>query len=52
MAISADIDRVFEIGPVFRAEKSQTGRHLTEFTGVDLEMGLNEEVSSWEKVVD
>lgn len=40
MAISADLDRVFEIGPVFRAEKSLTRRHLCEFTGLDLEMEI------------
>ena len=33
------IDRVFEFGTVFRAEKSHTRRHLTEFTGLDFEMG-------------
>ena len=38
MAISADFERVYEIGPVFRAENSNTHRHLTEFTGLDLEM--------------
>jgi len=38
MAISAGIERVFEIGPVFRAEPSFTSRHCTEFTGVDVEM--------------
>jgi aspartyl/asparaginyl-tRNA synthetase len=38
MAISAGIDIVFEIGPVFRAEPSFTSRHATEFTGVDVEM--------------
>lgn len=42
MAISCDIERVFEIGPVFRAEKSHTRRHLCEFTGLDLEMAINE----------
>jgi aspartyl-tRNA synthetase len=35
MAIAAGIDRVFEVGPVFRAEPSFTARHATEFTGVD-----------------
>lgn len=40
MAISADLERVFEIGPVFRAEKSFTRRHLCEFTGLDLEMSI------------
>jgi aspartyl/asparaginyl-tRNA synthetase len=38
MAIAAGIDRVFEIGPVFRAEPSYTSRHATEFTGVDAEL--------------
>ncbi|KZT64350.1 lysyl-tRNA synthetase [Daedalea quercina L-15889] len=38
MCIAADMERVFEIGPVFRAENSNTHRHLTEFTGLDLEM--------------
>ncbi len=38
MAIAAGIDRVFEIGPVFRAEPSFTARHATEFTGVDVEL--------------
>ena len=42
MAISADLDRVFEIGPVFRAENSNTRRHLCEFTGLDLEMSITE----------
>jgi aspartyl-tRNA synthetase len=38
MAIAGGIDRVFEIGPVFRAEPSFTSRHATEFTGVDAEL--------------
>jgi aspartyl-tRNA synthetase len=38
MAIAGGIDRVFEIGPVFRAEPSYTSRHATEFTGVDVEL--------------
>jgi aspartyl-tRNA synthetase len=42
MAISADLEKVFEIGPVFRAEKSFTRRHLCEFTGLDLEMAIYE----------
>lgn len=40
MAICADFSRVYEIGPVFRAEKSYTHRHLTEFTGIDMEMTI------------
>jgi aspartyl-tRNA synthetase len=38
MAIAGGIDRVFEVGPVFRAEPSFTSRHATEFTGVDVEL--------------
>jgi aspartyl-tRNA synthetase len=38
MAIAAGVERVFEIGPVFRAEPSFTSRHATEFTGIDAEM--------------
>ena len=30
MAIAGDMEKVFEIGPVFRAENSNTARHLTE----------------------
>jgi len=40
----AGYDRVFEIGPSFRAEKSHTIRHLTEFTQLDLEFSfINDE---------
>ena len=42
MAIAADFGRVFEIGPVFRAEHSFTHRHLCEFTGLDFEMEIKE----------
>ena len=35
-------ERVFEIAPVFRAEKHDTSRHLNEYTGVDFEMGYIE----------
>ena len=38
MALMADLGRVFEIGPVFRSEKSLTHRHMTEFVGLDMEM--------------
>ena len=34
--------RVMQVGPVFRAEKSMTHRHMTEFTGLDLEMEIRE----------
>lgn len=42
MALCADMERVFEIGPVFRAEDSNTNRHLCEFTGLDMEMTIKE----------
>ncbi|EPZ32107.1 Aminoacyl-tRNA synthetase, class II (D/K/N)-like domain-containing protein [Rozella allomycis CSF55] len=42
MAICSDFARVYEIAPVFRAENSQTHRHMTEFIGLDLEMSFNE----------
>ncbi|MCY3765168.1 MAG: aspartate--tRNA(Asn) ligase [Gemmatimonadetes bacterium] len=37
MAMAAGLERVFEIGPVFRANPSFTSRHDTEFTSVDVE---------------
>ena len=40
MAMAAGFERVFEIGPVFRAEPSFTTRHATEFTGYDFEMSF------------
>lgn len=41
MAIAADFDKVFTVGAVFRAEDSNTHRHLTEFVGLDLEMAFH-----------
>lgn len=38
MAMAAGFDRIFEIGPVFRANPSFTSRHDTEFTSIDIEM--------------
>ncbi|KAI2628415.1 aspartyl-tRNA synthetase [Xylaria nigripes] len=49
MAISADFGRVYEIGPVFRAEDSNTPRHLTEYTGLDLEMAIT---NDYHEVID
>lgn len=37
MAMSSGFGRIFECGPVFRAEKSHSRKHATEFTGFDLE---------------
>lgn len=49
MLIAAQFERVFEIGPIFRAENSNTARHLTEFVGLDLEMAFEEH---YHEVVD
>ena len=38
MGMAAGFERVFEVGPVFRADPSFTSRHMTEFTGLDFEM--------------
>ena len=43
--IAADFEKVFEIGPVFRAENSNTHRHMTEFVGVDMEMTIENNYS-------
>ncbi|KAI8965564.1 aspartyl-tRNA synthetase [Daldinia sp. FL1419] len=51
-AISADFGRVFEIGPVFRAEDSNTHRHLTEYTGLDLEMAIHKDYHEAMDVID
>jgi len=40
--IAGDFEKVFEVAPVFRAENSNTHRHMTEFTGLDLEMAFEE----------
>ncbi|CAH9106872.1 unnamed protein product [Cuscuta europaea] len=52
MAICGDFNRVFEIGPVFRAEDSFTHRHLCEFTGLDVEMEIDEHYFEVMDVVD
>lgn len=41
-------ERVFEIAPVFRAEKHDTSRHLNEYTSVDFEMGY---ISSFYEII-
>uniref|UniRef100_UPI00358E69FB aspartate--tRNA ligase, cytoplasmic isoform X1 n=2 Tax=Myxine glutinosa TaxID=7769 RepID=UPI00358E69FB len=41
MCIAGDFEKVFCVGPVFRAEDSNTHRHLTEFVGLDIEMVFN-----------
>ena len=48
MAMAAGLERIFETGPVFRAEKSYTNKHATEFSGFDLEFSY---IDSFEDVM-
>lgn len=41
--------KVFTVGPVFRAEKYSTNRHINEFQGMDLEMGF---IDSFEDLME
>ena len=41
-ALASGFEKVFVVGPVFRAEPSYTTRHMTEFTGWDFEMSFIE----------
>ncbi|CAN6230282.1 unnamed protein product [Urochloa humidicola] len=52
MALCGGFGRVFEVGPVFRAEGSDTHRHLCEFVGLDAEMALRDHYSEVCDVVD
>ncbi|EJD48675.1 aspartyl-tRNA synthetase [Auricularia subglabra TFB-10046 SS5] len=52
MCISADFERVYEIGPVFRAENSNTHRHLTEYTGLDIEMAFEKDYHEVMHLID
>lgn len=49
MAMASGFEKIFEVGPVFRAENSNTSRHTTEFTGFDLEFSY---IDSYEDVMD
>ncbi len=48
MAMAAGFERIFESGPVFRAEKFASRKHATEFTGFDLEFSY---INSYEDVM-
>lgn len=49
MAMASGFERIFEVGPVFRAEKSFTSKHATEFTGFDLEFSY---IKSYKDVME
>ena len=54
MAMAAGLDRIFEIGPVFRANPSFTSRHDTEFTSIDVEISWiesHEDVMKFEEAL-
>lgn len=38
--LTLSFEKVFEVGPFFRAEESHTRRHLSEFTSVDIELAF------------
>jgi nondiscriminating aspartyl-tRNA synthetase len=40
--VASGLERVFEIGPVYRAEKHDTPRHLNEYVSLDVELGFIE----------
>ena len=48
MAMASGLERIFETGPVFRAEKSYTSKHATEFSGFDLEFSY---INSYDDVM-
>jgi aspartyl-tRNA synthetase len=52
MMLAAGFEKVFEIGPTFRAEKSHTTRHLTEFTHFDFEMAYIDDEDDVLKVIE
>eukprot|EP00913_Durusdinium_trenchii_P001975 g1827.t1 len=52
MALMTDMPRVFEVGPIFRSEKSFTHRHMTEFTGLDIEMTFKDHYHEVLEVLD
>jgi aspartyl-tRNA synthetase len=45
--MTACFEKVYEIGPVFRAEPSDTTRHLAEVVQMDIEMGFATEEETW-----
>jgi aspartyl-tRNA synthetase len=46
--LAAVFERVYEVGPLFRAEESQTNRHLAEYVGIDVEAAFADEEDAME----
>lgn len=55
MAMASGFEKIFEVGPVFRANPSFTSRHDTEFTGYDVEISFieshNDVMAEEEKII-
>ena len=49
MAMASGFEKIFEVGPVFRAENSNTNRHATEYTCFDVEFSY---IDSFEDVME
>ncbi|MCL2607940.1 MAG: aspartate--tRNA(Asn) ligase [Methanomassiliicoccaceae archaeon] len=52
MLMSTGLDRIYEIGPAFRAERSNTNRHVTEFISFDGEMSWISSQSDIMKMIE
>lgn len=52
MLMSSGFDRVFEIAPAFRAEPSDTVRHITEFTSLDAEISYPEGAEGLRQILE
>lgn len=52
MLMASSLDRVYEIGPVFRAEKFHTRRHVSEYLSTDFEMSWIESEDDVMKVLE
>ncbi|QYA34025.1 aspartate--tRNA(Asn) ligase (plasmid) [Macrococcus psychrotolerans] len=49
MMVCSGYEKVYEVAPVFRAEKHNTNRHLNEYTSLDLEMSF---ISNFRDLID
>jgi len=52
MMMAAGFERVFEIGPIFRAEEHNTTKHLNEATSIDIEVSFADDLQVMELLED
>jgi aspartyl-tRNA synthetase len=52
MMMAAGFERVFEIGPIFRAEEHNTTKHLNEATSIDVEVSFADDLAVMELLED